>query len=125
MPTRLPIQLNTASKLRGRPSDIYSQSGVYLLQCSECTLKYIGQTGRIFEVRCRGDINAIRTNRPNSKFAQHILEAEHEYDTLGQTTEILHIKKKGLKLKTLERFYIRVYDNQEGSTNERHICKHT
>lgn len=93
------------------PRDIHSQSGVYQLQCSDCLLKYTEQTGQTFKVHYREHINAIRTNRQNSKFAQHILEKGHEYDTVDQTIEILHVEKKGPKLSTLERFHM--YDITE------------
>jgi hypothetical protein len=66
--------------------------------------------------------NAIRTNKQNSKFAQHILETRHNYDTIDQIMKILHIEKIGPKLNTLERFH--KYDMTEGSTNERHIHGH-
>jgi hypothetical protein len=46
------------------------------------------------------------TNKQNSKFAQHILETEHTYNTMDQTLEVLHIEKEGPKLNTLERLYI-------------------
>jgi hypothetical protein len=85
---------------------MHHQSGVYQLQCSEYPLKYIGQTGRTFKVRYREHINAIRTNRQNSKFAKHILETGHNYDTLDKTMEILHMEKKGPKPNTLERFHM-------------------
>jgi hypothetical protein len=39
-------------------------------------------------------VQAIRINRPNSKFAQHILDTQHTHDTVEETTDILHIKKK-------------------------------
>jgi hypothetical protein len=32
------------------------------------------QTGRMFKIRYREHMNAIRTTRQNSKLAQHILE---------------------------------------------------
>jgi hypothetical protein len=67
---------------------------------------YIGQTGRTFKLRYKEHINAIRTNKQNSKYAQHILETRHNYDTMDQIMKILHIEKKGPKLNTLERFHI-------------------
>jgi hypothetical protein len=76
------------------------------LQCSQCPLKNIGQTEHTFRIWYREHINAIRTNRKNSKFGQHILNTEYEYDTLEQTMKILHAEKKRPKLSTLERFYI-------------------
>jgi hypothetical protein len=46
------------------------------------------------------------TNKQNSKFAQHISETGHTYNTMDQTMEVLRIEKKGPKLNTLERLYI-------------------
>jgi hypothetical protein len=95
-------------KLRNKTQDIYSQSGVYQLQCGEYPLKYIGHTGHTFKLRYKEHINAIRTNKQNSKFAQHILETRHNCDTMDQIMNILHIEKKGPKLNTLERY--RIYE---------------
>jgi hypothetical protein len=45
-------------------------------------------------------IQAIKINKPNSKFAQHIP------DTIDKPMEILHIKRKGPLINKLECFYI-------------------
>jgi hypothetical protein len=74
---------------------------IVVVQCGECPLKYIGQTGHTFKACYREHINAIKTNKQqHSKFAQHILETTHTYDTTDRTMKILHIEKKGQKLKT-------------------------
>jgi hypothetical protein len=70
------------------------------------------KTGRTFKVRYREHINAIWTNKQNSKFTQHILENGHTYNTMDQTMEVLHIEKKGPKFNILERLYI--YDLTKG-----------
>jgi hypothetical protein len=93
-------------KPRHERPDIYNQSGIYQLQCGEWPLKYIGQTGRTFRVRYREHLNAIRINKQNSKFAQHILETGHDYDTIDQSMKVLHTEKKGPKLNKLQRFNI-------------------
>jgi radical SAM protein with 4Fe4S-binding SPASM domain len=80
----------------------YSQSGIYQLKCKECPLKYIGQTGCMFKVRYKEHIQAVRTNKQNSKFAQYILDTGHTHSTIDQTMKVLHIEKKGQKLNTLE-----------------------
>jgi predicted GIY-YIG superfamily endonuclease len=128
--TNLKISYKTTNKsghhLKPRVDsrDIYNQSGIHQLQCSECPLKYIGQTGRTFRVRYREHIDAIRTNRQNSKFAHHSLETGHDYDTIDQTMEILQVEKTVPKLNKLKKkSYIR--HNKEGSTTERYIYRHT
>jgi hypothetical protein len=65
------------------------------------------------KVRYTEHINVIRTNT-TSKFAQHILETGHEYDTM----EILHIEKKGLKSNTLEIFHIYNITKRSLQTND-------
>jgi hypothetical protein len=48
----------------------------------------------------------IKTNKQNSRFAQHILDAQHNYNPIDQSMSVLGKEKKGQKLNTLERFYI-------------------
>jgi hypothetical protein len=72
----------------------YNLSGVYQLQCADCPLKYIGQNWLIFEIRFKEHIRDIKNNRQNSKFAQHIVDTTHEYRTIDQKMENLHIVKK-------------------------------
>jgi hypothetical protein len=69
-------------------------------------LKYIGQTGRNFRTRYKEHLQAIRTNKPNSKYQiQHILDTQHTYSNIEETTDILHIERKGPLMNTLEQFH--------------------
>jgi hypothetical protein len=83
----------------------------------DCPLKCVGQTGRNFRTRFREHIQAIRNNKPNSKFAQHILDTQHTYDTIEKTMDVLHIEKKGPLLNTWERFYIHSLSVQKRQMN--------
>jgi hypothetical protein len=76
-------------------TDIYNQSGIYQLKCNDCSLKYIGQTGRTFKTRYKEHIYAIRTNKLNSKYAEHILDTGHTYGTINETVDVMRIKKEG------------------------------
>jgi hypothetical protein len=58
---------------------IYNQSGVYQLKCNNCPLKYIRQTGGTFRPRYKEHVYAIRTNRPSSKYAEHMLDEGHTW----------------------------------------------
>jgi hypothetical protein len=94
-------------KPKGIPRDKYNLSGIYQLQCGECPIKYVGETGRPFKVNYREHINVVRTNKHHdSKFAQLILETGHTYNTMDQAMEILHTVSMGPRLNTLERYYI-------------------
>jgi hypothetical protein len=76
------------------------------MNCKDCQLKYVGQTGRNFRTRYKEHIQAIRANKPNSKYAQHILDTQNTYSNIQETMDILHIEKKGPLMNTLEQFHI-------------------
>jgi hypothetical protein len=65
----------------------YNLSGTYELQCTECPRKYIGQTGRTFKARYKEHTRDIKNNGQYSKFAQHIIETGHKYDTIVKTMQ--------------------------------------
>jgi hypothetical protein len=79
---------------RDNKEDIYNLNGVYQLKCANCPLRYVGQTGRTFEVRFKEHIRDITNNGQSSKFAQYILDTTHEYDNIENTLEVLYIGKK-------------------------------
>jgi hypothetical protein len=76
------------------------------MNCKDCELKYIGQTGRNFRTRDKEHIHVIRTNNPNSKYAQRILDTQHTYRNIHETMDILHFEKKEPLMNTLEQFHI-------------------
>jgi hypothetical protein len=79
--------------------DKYSRIGIYQMKCLDCPLKYIGQTGRTFNIRYREHIQVIRNNNNNSGYSNHILNTGHTYGTINDTNItapsfflIIHIK---------------------------------
>jgi hypothetical protein len=89
----------------------YQNSGLYQLTCKEYNQKYIGQTGRTFKTRYNEHINAIKSNKLTSRYAQHILDNQHSYGTIHDTMDILRITKEGQHMNTLERYHI--YKNKK------------
>jgi hypothetical protein len=67
---------------------------------------YIGQTGRNFSTRYKEHTQAIRTNKPNFKYAQHILDTQHTYGRIENTMDVLHIERKGPVMNTWECYHI-------------------
>jgi hypothetical protein len=64
-------------------------------------------------------IQAVRTNKQNSKFAQHILETQHTYGMIEETMDIvLHIENKGLLLNTWILFHINSLSTQKLQMND-------
>jgi hypothetical protein len=86
--------------------DPYHNSGIYQLTCKECNQKYIGQTGRTFKTRYNEHIDAIKSNKSTSKYAEHILDNQHSYWTIHDTMDIPCVTKKGEHMNTLERYHI-------------------
>jgi hypothetical protein len=96
----------------------YSDVGVYLLQCTQCPQRYIGQTGRAFKTRYEDHIRDIKNIGQCSKFAQHIIEAGHEYDTIEKIMKILHTEEKSQIFNTYERFHIYEISKQNMQLND-------
>jgi hypothetical protein len=66
----------------------------------------IARTGRTFKARRGKHTQAIKANRTNSKYAQHILEPGHSYRPIENTLEILHLTKIDKYMNTVENFHI-------------------
>jgi hypothetical protein len=48
---------------------------------------YVGKTGRTTAVRHREHMRYIKTNKPVSEYALHILDNRHEYDSPEHTIQ--------------------------------------
>jgi hypothetical protein len=68
--------------------DKYSRSGINQMKCLDCPLKYIGRTGRTFNIRYKEHIQAIRNNN-NSGYPNHILNTGHTYGTINDTMDVI------------------------------------
>jgi hypothetical protein len=83
--------------------DIFAQSGVYKLTCPDC------MWARLTEF---SEPDLISTNAPTyttnkmSKYALHILDHSHSVGTIHDVMQILHLRKKGIHLDTIEHFHI-------------------
>ena len=89
--------------------DRYEKSGIYKINCQDCTKFYIGQTGRAFKTRYAEHIQAIKSNNMTSQrsnFAEHILQSDHTYGNIKENMTILDTEKKGLKMNIKEELYI-------------------
>jgi hypothetical protein len=66
-----------AKLLRTQPrhnKNDYENSGTYSLRCATCHLTYVGQTDRNMKTRYSEHARYIRSNNPQSAYAQHILQ---------------------------------------------------
>jgi hypothetical protein len=76
------------------------------MKCLDCPLKYIGQTGRTFNLRYKEHNHAIRSNCSKSGYSNHILNTGHTYGTITDTMDHIMIGGKSRHLNTLERYHI-------------------
>jgi hypothetical protein len=91
----------------------------------DCPIKYVGQTGRTFNIRYKEHIHDIRSTNSNSKYSNHILNTGYAYETIADTMEIVTTGKKGKHLNTLERYHIYVISRQNLHMKDTHTdtCK--
>ncbi|XP_069701805.1 metacaspase-2-like [Periplaneta americana] len=80
-------------------------SGIYQLNCKNCTKTYIGQTRRNFKIRFKEHTSDFVYNRNRSKFAQHLIEENHELANINDTLKILKITNDPT-IETAEQFHI-------------------
>jgi hypothetical protein len=60
----------------------------------------------LYTSRCnREHVQAIRTKKTNSKYAQHILDTQHRNDSTKNTMTILHVATKVRYMNTLRKFH--------------------
>jgi hypothetical protein len=67
---------------------------MYPYNLVNCPLNYVGQTGRNFRAHFKEHLQVMQTNKSNSKFAQHVLDTQHTYDTVEKTMDILYIENR-------------------------------
>ena len=65
------------------PSDIFDGTGVYRLNCSDCTQFYIGQTGHSFKLRYKEHIPSSKSNVRRSTFAEHLSLYDHNIKSIS------------------------------------------
>jgi hypothetical protein len=76
------------------------------MKCLDCPLKYIGQTGRTFNITYKEHIHATRNNSSNLGYSNHILNTGHTYRTTTDIMDVIRTGRKGRHLNTLEKYHI-------------------
>lgn len=57
-----------------------SQEGVYKHQCNDYNCFYIGQTGRMFDIRFKENMYSLRLRKKDSIFANQLENNNHSCD---------------------------------------------
>jgi len=84
---------NTIANLIQPPRDHHNPPhnkwGIYRLTCNTCNLLYVGQTTCSLNIRFQEHIRYIRYSNPQSAYALHILQNQHEYCQMNSTMTLL------------------------------------
>ena len=90
--------------------DEMNKSGIYEITCSDCSLKYYGQTRRGIETRLKEHKGYIKNNQPRkSAIANHILFNDHQMvsnDNIQLVKEVPNVNK----LDAYESYFIHIDD---------------
>jgi hypothetical protein len=76
------------------------------MKCLDYPLKYTGQTRRIFNIRYKEHIHAIRNNNSYSGYSNNTLNTGHTYGTVADAMDVIRRGRKGRHLNTLEKYHI-------------------
>ena len=106
------------------PNNRLHDSGIYPIQCNNCKRSYVGQYGRSISVRYREHIGCTRTNSPNSAYAQHILNHQHEYGPPEQTLHLLKSCTKGSIMNQWKNFHILQWHDLNQLVQEQQVPDH-
>ena len=86
-----------------------------------CNKAYIGQTNRNITVRYNEHKRYIRSNNPQSAYAEHILNNRHEYGNLQSTMKLLKTINTPSKLIPYQQLFIQQFFHS-GSLIPEQIC---
>ena len=89
-----------------RKNNTTLDTGIYKLTCSDCPSFYIGQTGRSFKQRFKEHTKDIGKMNPESRFALHINDTQHNYTDMDTNLSILYKITKGDTMNRIEEFEI-------------------
>jgi hypothetical protein len=112
---------NTICQQLAQIADNSNPSGIYAIECSTCNKNYVGQTGWYVTTRLTEHIRHIKTNKPVSGYATHILNNRHEYGTANYNLKLVQPCGKSKKMNHWENMYIQVYRQQNLIITEQQI----
>jgi hypothetical protein len=104
-------------------NNMFDNSGVYRLTWPDCSMKYVGQTGRSFRIWFQEHHRDFKHNSTKSKFAAHLLENRHSIGKIDDIMDVLHITKKGRTTDTIEKYYIYIETKNGTQINDKNTVK--
>lgn len=76
------IAIKKLLRPKPRNQDKYINSGIYQLQCQDCSKKCTGQTGRSFYQRYKECFRDFKTDNNKSNFEKRLIEYNHSVNSI-------------------------------------------
>lgn len=100
---------------------MYNSSGIYQLNCLDCSRKYIAQTGRTFDVQFRKHIHPTLNNKPDTWYSNHVLDTGHTYGKIRNTVVYKNKSNKNENFKLFRKMHISNCSNKLLQVNKFNI----
>ena len=85
---------------------------------------YVGQTGRGINTRYKEHIGYIKTNNPQSAYANHILHNRHKYGPANETLQLIKPCAKRSRMNNWEAMIIKHHYHNESLITEQKTYDH-
>jgi hypothetical protein len=74
--------------------------------------RHVGQTGRNLKLRYHGHIQYIKYNNPQSAYAMHIPNHQHQFGAIQDTVDLIMTTQQGTHMNCWESYSIQNYQQQ-------------
>jgi len=101
----------------------FEKSGNYQLNCSDCNMKYVGQTGRSCRLRFQEHFRDYKYANNKSKFSIHLMEGRHSIGPMEDIMKVLFTTNQGRLMDTMEKFYICEETRNNNQINDKNTIK--
>jgi len=98
--------VNLIKPSRDHRTPPHNKLRIYQLTYNTCNLSYVAQTSRSLNIRFQEHIRYIRYNNPQSAYALHIQQNQHEYCKMNSTMTLLKPLNNPNLLLPYEQYYI-------------------
>ena len=88
------------------PPTPYDRCGTYTLTCRTWNRAYVGQTSRSLKLCYKEHAHYIKSNNPQTAYALHILNNQHEYGPIEKTRTLLKPLKNTSLFTPYKHFFI-------------------
>ena len=107
------------SVLVNKPVDCLSSNVVYLIQCTKCSMQYIGQTGRPFKERIKEHLSYVRNNKISEPTGFHFNLPGHDISMLRATVLAQCKFNSRIFRETREEFFINKFQTKFSGMNRK------